>query len=87
MTAPAPDGLQRPPHRDFKLSTDPYFADKVHDVVGLCLDPPERALEFCVDPKPQIQDLDRSHPVLPSVAMFRSGTRFPPTRLPPRRIR
>ncbi|RDG33466.1 IS630 family transposase [Streptomyces corynorhini] len=57
-------GLQ--PHRSemFKLSTDPYFVDKVHDVVGLCLDPPERALVFCVDEKSRIQALDRSQPVL-----------------------
>ncbi len=55
------------PHRPqtFKLSTDPYFVDKVHDVVGLYLDPPERALVFCVDEKSQIQALDRSQPVLP----------------------
>jgi transposase len=55
------------PHRveSFKLSTDPYFVDKVHDVVGLYLDPPERALVFCVDEKSQIQALDRSQPVLP----------------------
>lgn len=58
-------GLQ--PHRteSFKLSTDPYFIDKVHDVVGIYLDPPERALVFCVDEKSQIQALDRSQPVLP----------------------
>ncbi|MGX1885777.1 IS630 family transposase [Streptomyces sp. NPDC055287] len=58
-------GLQ--PHRSetFKLSTDPYFVDKVHDVVGLYLDPPERALVFCVDEKSQIQALDRSQPKLP----------------------
>ncbi len=58
-------GLQ--PHRSetFRLSTDPYFVDKVHDVVGLYLDPPERALVFCVDEKSQIQALDRSQPVLP----------------------
>ena len=58
-------GLQ--PHRveTFKLSTDPYFVDKVHDVVGLYLDPPERALVFCVDEKSQIQALNRSQPVLP----------------------
>ncbi|MER5804092.1 MULTISPECIES: IS630 family transposase [Streptomyces] len=60
-------GLQ--PHRSetFKLSTDPYFVDKVHDVVGLYLDPPERALVFCVDEKSQIQALNRSQPVLPGV--------------------
>ncbi|MFI1414961.1 IS630 family transposase [Streptomyces sp. NPDC020707] len=58
-------GLQ--PHRTetFKLSTDPYFIDKVHDVVGLYLDPPERALVFCVDEKSQIQALNRTQPVLP----------------------
>lgn len=58
-------GLQ--PHRaeSFKVSTDPYFVDKVHDVVGLYMDPPERALVFCVDEKSQIQALDRSQPVLP----------------------
>jgi transposase len=58
-------GLQ--PHRSqtFKLSTDPFFVEKVHDVVGLYLDPPERALVLCVDEKSQIQALDRSHPVLP----------------------
>jgi transposase len=53
-------GLQ--PHRveSFKLSTDPLFVDKVRDVVGLYLDPPERALVLCVDEKSQIQALDRS---------------------------
>jgi len=49
----------------FKLSTDPLFIDKVRDVVGLYLDPPERALVLCVDEKSQIQALDRSAPVLP----------------------
>jgi transposase len=58
-------GLQ--PHRaeTFKLSRDPLFVDKVRDVVGLYLDPPERALVLCVDEKSQIQALDRSQPVLP----------------------
>jgi len=58
-------GLQ--PHRveTFKLSTDPLLIDKVRDVVGLYLDPPERALVLCVDEKSQIQALDRSQPVLP----------------------
>lgn len=58
-------GLQ--PHRveTFKLSNDPQFIDKVRDVVGLYLDPPERALVLCVDEKSQIQALDRSAPVLP----------------------
>src|SRR6266496_4262984 len=49
----------------FKLSSDPQFVEKVRDVVGLYLDPPERALVLCVDEKSQIQALDRSQPVLP----------------------
>lgn len=49
----------------FKLSSDPQFMAKVRDVVGLYLDPPERALVLCVDEKSQIQALDRSTPVLP----------------------
>ena len=55
------------PHRTetWKLSKDPLFIDKVRDVVGLYLDPPERALVLCVDEKSQIQALDRSAPVLP----------------------
>jgi transposase len=55
------------PHRveAFKLSADPQFIEKVRDVVGLYLDPPERALVLCVDEKSQIQALDRSAPILP----------------------
>ncbi|MEU7765315.1 IS630 family transposase [Nocardia sp. NPDC049190] len=55
------------PHRvdEFKISNDPQFIDKVRDVVGLYLDPPEKALVLCVDEKSQIQALDRSAPVLP----------------------
>src|SRR5207342_412114 len=49
----------------FKISTDPLFVEKVRDVVGLYLDPPERALVLCVDEKSQIQALDRSRPTLP----------------------
>jgi transposase len=58
-------GLQ--PHRTetFKLSSDPFFVEKVRDVVGLYLAPPERALVLCVDEKSQIQALDRTQPVLP----------------------
>ena len=58
-------GLQ--PHRQdtWKLSKDPQFIDKVRDVVGLYLDPPERAVVLCVDEKSQIQALDRTAPVLP----------------------
>lgn len=55
------------PHRSetFKLSTDPLFVEKVRDVVGLYLDPPEKALVLAVDEKSQIQALDRSQPLLP----------------------
>jgi len=58
-------GLQ--PHRSetFKLSTDPLFVEKVHDIVGLYLNPPERAVVLCVDEKSQIQALDRTQPILP----------------------
>jgi transposase len=55
------------PHRieTFKISTDPLFIEKVRDVVGLYLNPPERALVLCVDEKSQIQALNRAQPVLP----------------------
>jgi transposase len=55
------------PHRSetFKLSRDPLFIDKVRDIVGLYLAPPERALVLCVDEKSQIQALDRTAPLLP----------------------
>jgi transposase len=55
------------PHltQTWKLSTDPQFIDKVRDIVGLYLDPPEAALVLCVDEKSQIQALDRTAPSLP----------------------
>jgi transposase len=55
------------PHRveKFKLSRDPHFEEKVRDVVGLYLNPPESALVLCVDEKSQIQALDRTAPILP----------------------
>ena len=55
------------PHRlrTFKLSRDPQFAEKVIDVVGLYLNPPDDALVFSVAEKTQIQALDRTHPMLP----------------------
>jgi transposase len=58
-------GLQ--PHRTetFKLSTDPLFVEKVRDVVGLYLNPPDKALVLCVDEKSQVQALDRTQPLLP----------------------
>ncbi len=58
-------GLQ--PHRSksFKLSTDPFFVEKVRDICGLYLNPPDNALVLCVDEKSQIQALERTQPVLP----------------------
>ena len=55
------------PHltRTFKLSNDPHFVEKLVDIVGLYLDPPEHALVLCVDEKSQIQALDRTQPSLP----------------------
>jgi transposase len=55
------------PHRvkTFKLSKDPLFIEKVRDIVGLYLNPPDKALVLCVDEKAQIQALDRTQPVLP----------------------
>jgi putative transposase len=55
------------PHRSksFKLSTDPFFVEKVRDVVGLYLNPPDKALVLCVDEKSQVQALERTQPVLP----------------------
>src|SRR5258708_14985292 len=49
----------------FKLSRDPLFIDKVRDIVGLYMNPPERALVLCVDEKSQIQALERTSPLLP----------------------
>lgn len=58
-------GLQ--PHRQkhFKISTDPFFVEKVRDIVGLYLNPPDHAVVLCVDEKSQIQALDRTQPTLP----------------------
>jgi len=58
-------GLQ--PHRQesFKLSTDPFFIEKLRDIVGLYLHPPENAIVLCVDEKSQCQALERSQPILP----------------------
>ena len=55
------------PHRveTFKLSTDPLFVEKVRDIVGLYMAPPDRALVLCVDEKPQVQAVERTAPVLP----------------------
>jgi transposase len=55
------------PHRSksFKLSTDPFFIEKVRDIVGLYLNPPDKALVLCVDEKSQVQALERTQPILP----------------------
>lgn len=55
------------PHRQkhFTLSTDPFFVEKVRDIVGLYLNPPDKAMVLCVDEKSQIQALDRTQPILP----------------------
>ena len=58
-------GLQPHRQRHFKLSTDPFFVDKVRDIVGLYLRPPEHAMVLCVDEKSQIQALERAQPLLP----------------------
>lgn len=58
-------GLQPHRQKSFKLSTDPLFVDKVRDIVGLYLNPPDKAVVLCVDEKSRIQALERSQPVLP----------------------
>src|SRR3954449_1908784 len=58
-------GLKPHPRETFKLSTDPFFVEKVRDVVGLYMSPPERAIVLCVDEKSQVQALDRTQPCQP----------------------
>lgn len=58
-------GLQPHRQRTFKLSTDPFFVEKVRDIAGLYLNPPDKALVLCVDEKTQVQALNRTQPVLP----------------------
>lgn len=58
-------GIKPHQSRSFKLSTDPFFLEKVRDIVGLYLNPPEHALVLCVDEKSQVQALERTQPVLP----------------------
>jgi hypothetical protein len=72
----------------FKLSPDPQFIDKVRDIVGLYLNPPEAAVVLCVDEKSQIQALDRTAPVLalmpgfPSDEPMTTAAMAPPTSTP-----
>lgn len=58
-------GLQPHRQRHFQLSTDPFFVEKVRDIVGLYLNPPDHAMVLCMDEKSQIQALDRTQPMLP----------------------
>ena len=58
-------GLQPHRTRNFKLSTDPFFVEKLRDVVGLYLNPPDKAPVLCVDEKSQFQALERTQPLLP----------------------
>lgn len=58
-------GLEPQRQRHFKLSNDPFFVEKVRDIVGLYLHPPENAVVLCVDEKSQIQALERTQPMLP----------------------
>ena len=66
-TRPSPRFIAFQPHRQkhFKLSTDPFFVEKVHDIVGLYLNPPDNAMVLCVDEKGQTQALERTQPLLP----------------------
>jgi len=66
-------GLQPHRQRHFKLSTDPFFVEKVRDIVGLYLNPPEKALVLCVDEKTQVQALERTQPVLPMGLGYAEG--------------
>ena len=58
-------GLQPQRQRHFKLSPDPFFVEKVRDIVGLYLNPPDKAMVLCIDEKSEIQALDRTQPMLP----------------------
>ena len=58
-------GLKPHLHKYFKVSNDPHFEDKLKDVIGLYMNPPEKAVVFCVDEKSSIQALDRTQPGLP----------------------
>ena len=69
----AAHGLKPNLTKSFKMSNDPHFVAKVRDVVGLYLDPPDKALVLCVDEKSQIQALDRTQPGLP-LKKGRAGT-------------
>ena len=74
-------GLQPHRARHFQLSNDPFFVEKVRDIVGLYLNPPDKALVLCVDEKSQIQALERSRPSCPwGSARSKGCARLRPTR-------
>lgn len=58
-------GVQPHRQKNFKLSNDPFFVEKVRDIVGLYLNPPDHAVVLCVDEKSQVQALERTQPLLP----------------------
>jgi putative transposase len=66
-------GVQPHRSRSFKLSTDPCFVEKVRDIVGLYLNPPDHAVVLCVDEKSQIQALERTQPILPMGLGYADG--------------
>src|SRR5260370_690158 len=67
-------GVQPHRRRGFKLSTDPFFVEKLRDVVGLYLNPPDQALVLCVGEKSQVQPLERTPPSLPLALPYSPGT-------------
>lgn len=66
-------GLQPPRTESFKLSNDPFFIEKLRDVIGLYLSPPDKALVICVDEKSQCQALERTQPMLPMGLGYTEG--------------
>ena len=67
--------VQRHRQKTFKPSTDPFFVEKVRDIVALYLNPPDKVMVLCVDEKSQIQALDRTQPVLPMGLGYVEGVR------------
>ena len=69
-------GLKPHQQKNFQLATDPFFVEKVRDIVGLYLNPPENAVVLCVDEKSQIQALDRTQPMLPIGLGYAEGVTY-----------
>ena len=74
-------GVQPHRQRTFRLSNDPFFVEKVRDIVGLYLDPPDKAVVLCVDEKTQIQALERHQPMLPMGLGYAQGVSHEVSRL------